>query len=63
MITGRTAAQQAFAACYAGDPDVCVPGVVAVSDHVSVSEWLDGIPLAAVIAGGTGRSSGTGRAS
>ena len=27
--------------------------MVAVSDHVLVSEWLDGIPLAAVIAGGT----------
>ena len=49
----EAAAQQAFAACYAGDPDVCVPGVVWVSDHVLVSEWLDGIPLASVIAGGT----------
>jgi predicted unusual protein kinase regulating ubiquinone biosynthesis (AarF/ABC1/UbiB family)/HSP20 family molecular chaperone IbpA len=49
----EAAAQQAFAAGYAGDPDVCVPGVVAVSDHVLVSEWLGGIPLAAVIAGGT----------
>jgi len=49
----EAAAQQAFAACYAGDPDVFVPGVVAVSDHVLVSEWLDGTPLAAVIAGGT----------
>ena len=49
----EAAAQQAFAAFYAGDPDVCVPGVVSVSDHVLVSEWLDGIPLAAIIAGGT----------
>jgi len=49
----EAAAQQAFAACYAGDPDVCVPGVVWVSDHVLVSEWLDGLPLARVIAGGT----------
>ena len=49
----EAAAQQAFAACYAGDPDVCVPGVVSVSDHVLVSEWLDGIPLASIIAGGT----------
>ena len=47
------AAQRAFAAAYAGDADVCVPGVVWVSDRVLVSEWLDGIPLAAVIAGGT----------
>ena len=49
----EAAAQQAFAAAYAGDPDVCVPGVVCVSDHVLVSEWMDGIPLASVIAGGT----------
>ena len=49
----EAAAQQAFAACYAGDPDVCVPGVVLVSDHVLVSEWLDGVPLASIIAGGT----------
>jgi predicted unusual protein kinase regulating ubiquinone biosynthesis (AarF/ABC1/UbiB family)/HSP20 family molecular chaperone IbpA len=49
----EAAAQQVFAACYAGDPDVCVPGVVWVSDHVLVSEWLDGIPLARIIAGGT----------
>jgi predicted unusual protein kinase regulating ubiquinone biosynthesis (AarF/ABC1/UbiB family)/HSP20 family molecular chaperone IbpA len=49
----EAAAQQAFAASYAGDPDVCVPGVVCVSDHVLVSEWLDGIPLASIIATGT----------
>jgi HSP20 family molecular chaperone IbpA len=49
----EAAAQQAFAACYVGDPDVCVPRVVCVSDHVLVSEWLDGIPLARIIADGT----------
>ena len=49
----EAAAQQVFAAGYAGDPDVCVPRVVCVSDHLLVSEWLDGIPLAAIIAGGT----------
>ena len=49
----EAAAQQAFAVAYAGDPDVCVPRVVCVSDHVLVSEWLDGIPLAGIIAGGT----------
>ena len=49
----EAAAQQGFAAAYAGDPDVCVPRVVCVSDHVLVSEWLDGIPLARIIAGGT----------
>ena len=49
----EAAAQEAFAGFYAGDPDVCVPHVVCVSDHVLVSEWLDGIPLASIIAGGT----------
>jgi predicted unusual protein kinase regulating ubiquinone biosynthesis (AarF/ABC1/UbiB family)/HSP20 family molecular chaperone IbpA len=49
----EAAAQEAFAAAYAGDPDVCVPRVVCVSDHVLVSEWLDGIPLARIIADGT----------
>jgi predicted unusual protein kinase regulating ubiquinone biosynthesis (AarF/ABC1/UbiB family)/HSP20 family molecular chaperone IbpA len=49
----EAAAQEAFAAAYAGDPDVCVPPVVSVSDHVLVSEWLDGIPLATIIAHGT----------
>ena len=49
----EAAAQEAFAAAYAGDPDVCVPRVVWVSDHVLVSEWLDGIPLATIIADGT----------
>jgi predicted unusual protein kinase regulating ubiquinone biosynthesis (AarF/ABC1/UbiB family)/HSP20 family molecular chaperone IbpA len=46
-------AQEAFAAAYAGDPDVFVPRVVSVSDHVLVSEWLEGIPLARIIADGT----------
>ena len=45
--------QEAFAVAYAGDPDVWVPQVVAVTDHVLVSEWMDGIPLARIIASGT----------
>jgi len=49
----EAAAQETFAAYYAGDPDVCVPRVVSVSDHMLVSEWLDGIPLARIIADGT----------
>ena len=49
----EAAAQQAFAVAYAGDPDVCVPRVVCVSDHVLVSEWMDGIPLARIIDDGT----------
>ncbi len=49
----EAASQEAFAAGYAGDPDIRVPRVVFVSDHVLVSEWLDGIPLATIIAEGT----------
>src|SRR6185437_2581180 len=49
----EAAAQEAFAAAYAGDPDVCVPRVILVSDHVLVSEWLGGTPLATIIADGT----------
>ncbi len=45
--------QEAFAVAYAGDPDFSVPHVVAATDHVLVSEWMDGTPLAAIIAGGT----------
>jgi predicted unusual protein kinase regulating ubiquinone biosynthesis (AarF/ABC1/UbiB family)/HSP20 family molecular chaperone IbpA len=49
----EAAAQEAFAAAYAADPDVCVPRVVSVSDHILVTEWLDGTPLAKIIADGT----------
>ncbi|MFI5068724.1 MAG: ABC1 kinase family protein, partial [Streptosporangiales bacterium] len=49
----EAASQEAFAIAYAGDPDVCVPHVVAATGHVLVSEWIDGIPLARIIAGGT----------
>ena len=49
----EAAAQRLSPPSALGDPDVCVPGVVFVSDHVLVSDWLDGIPLASIIAGGT----------
>ncbi len=46
-------AQAAFAAAYAGDPDVLVPGVVEATERVLVTEWLDSdSSLAAVIADG-----------
>ncbi len=45
--------QQAFAEAYAGDPDIYVPQVVAQSGDVLVTEWMDGTPLSAIIAGGT----------
>ncbi|MEV4332161.1 AarF/ABC1/UbiB kinase family protein [Streptomyces sp. NPDC049597] len=46
-------AQREHAAEFAGDPDVVVPDVVHQCDQVLVTEWIDGIPLAEVIADGT----------
>ncbi|NLU67261.1 AarF/ABC1/UbiB kinase family protein [Streptomyces sp. HNM0574] len=46
-------AQRAYAAEFAGDTDVLVPDVVHQCDRILVTEWLDGIPLAEVIADGT----------
>jgi predicted unusual protein kinase regulating ubiquinone biosynthesis (AarF/ABC1/UbiB family) len=46
-------AQRAFAAAYAGDPDICVPQVVAGTGRVLVSEWMDGTPLSRIISDGT----------
>jgi predicted unusual protein kinase regulating ubiquinone biosynthesis (AarF/ABC1/UbiB family) len=45
--------QQAFADAYADDPDFLVPGVVAGTDHVLVSEWMDGTPLSKIISDGS----------
>ncbi|MFD4949350.1 ABC1 kinase family protein [Streptomyces sp. NPDC058239] len=38
---------------FAADPDVAIPAVVHQSDQVLVTEWMDGVPLADVIAQGT----------
>jgi bacteriocin biosynthesis cyclodehydratase domain-containing protein len=46
-------AQQAFAKAYAGDPDIYVPAVVTGTDHVLVSEWMDGTPLSKIISDGS----------
>jgi predicted unusual protein kinase regulating ubiquinone biosynthesis (AarF/ABC1/UbiB family) len=46
-------AQQAFADAYAGDPDISVPNVVAVTDHVLISDWMDGTPLSKIISDGS----------
>ncbi|WEO95465.1 AarF/ABC1/UbiB kinase family protein [Streptomyces sp. FXJ1.172] len=46
-------AQAVHAEEFAGDPDVVVPAVVHQSEQVLVTEWMDGIPLADVIADGT----------
>ncbi|WP_369124127.1 ABC1 kinase family protein [Jiangella anatolica] len=46
-------AQDGFAIAYADDPEFAVPKLVEGAEHVLVSEWLDGLPLSKVIAGGT----------
>jgi len=45
--------QRAFANAYEGDAEVVVPHVVVSAPHVLVSEWVEGIPLSAVISAGT----------
>src|SRR5215469_15484193 len=49
----EAAAQQAFADAYAGDPDIYVPNVVEVTEHVLVTEWMDGTPLSKIISDGS----------
>ena len=46
-------AQETCWLAYENDPDIAIPKVVAVSDRVLVSEWLEGTPLARIIAEGT----------
>jgi predicted unusual protein kinase regulating ubiquinone biosynthesis (AarF/ABC1/UbiB family) len=45
--------QEQFAQAYDGDPGIRVPHVIASADMVLVTEWIDGIPLSAVIRDGT----------
>ena len=49
----EAASQDAFAAAFANDPDIYVPPTVEATDHVLISEWMDGTPLARIIAEGT----------
>jgi predicted unusual protein kinase regulating ubiquinone biosynthesis (AarF/ABC1/UbiB family) len=44
--------QRAFAAAYAGDPEIAVPRVVASAPKVIVTEWIEGTPLSQLIAHG-----------
>jgi predicted unusual protein kinase regulating ubiquinone biosynthesis (AarF/ABC1/UbiB family) len=46
-------AQRIYAEEFAEDPDVVIPDVVHQSEQVLVTEWMDGVPLAEVIAEGT----------
>jgi predicted unusual protein kinase regulating ubiquinone biosynthesis (AarF/ABC1/UbiB family) len=45
--------QQTFAKAYAGDPDIYVPSVVQATDHVLITEWMDGTPLSQIIDSGS----------
>jgi predicted unusual protein kinase regulating ubiquinone biosynthesis (AarF/ABC1/UbiB family) len=49
----EAASQRAFAEAYRGDEEIFVPPVVAAAPRVLVSEWIEGTPLSAIIAGGT----------
>ncbi|MGW4705710.1 AarF/UbiB family protein [Streptomyces sp. NPDC004285] len=46
-------AQRIHAEEFADDPGVVVPAVVHQSEQILVTEWMDGVPLAEVIADGT----------
>lgn len=46
-------AQDGFAFAYADDPEFAVPGLVHGTEHVLVSDWLEGRPLSDVIAAGS----------
>jgi len=45
--------QRRYAEGYADDPGILVPAVVAQEGTVLVTEWIEGIPLAKIIASGT----------
>jgi predicted unusual protein kinase regulating ubiquinone biosynthesis (AarF/ABC1/UbiB family) len=46
-------AQRAFAEAYRGDEDFFIPDVILGTEHVLVTQWMDGTPLSKVIGGGT----------
>jgi predicted unusual protein kinase regulating ubiquinone biosynthesis (AarF/ABC1/UbiB family) len=49
----EAAAQAAFAAAYADDPEIFVPAVVASAPQVLVTEWVTGVPMSALIRDGS----------
>jgi predicted unusual protein kinase regulating ubiquinone biosynthesis (AarF/ABC1/UbiB family) len=49
----EAASQRQFAKVFRGDPHFAVPDVLAHSDHVIVSEWMEGVPLSRIVASGT----------
>ncbi|MFE7797797.1 ABC1 kinase family protein [Nocardia sp. NPDC057440] len=51
--------QRAFAKAFDGHPEIVVPKVVASAPKVIVTEWLDGIPVSAIITQGAQDPEGT----
>jgi len=49
----EAASQEAFADAYADDPEFVVPHVIAATDRVLVSDWMDGTPLSKIISEGS----------
>jgi predicted unusual protein kinase regulating ubiquinone biosynthesis (AarF/ABC1/UbiB family) len=49
----EAANQRTFAKVFRDDPHFVVPDVLVHSEHVIVSEWLDGLPLSTIVASGT----------
>ena len=49
----EAANQRTFAKAFRDDPHFAVPDVLVNSEHVIVSEWMDGIPLSQIVASGT----------
>jgi predicted unusual protein kinase regulating ubiquinone biosynthesis (AarF/ABC1/UbiB family) len=49
----EAASQEAFADAYSDDPEFLVPHVIAATDRVLVSEWMDGTPLSKIISDGS----------
>jgi predicted unusual protein kinase regulating ubiquinone biosynthesis (AarF/ABC1/UbiB family) len=45
--------QRRFAKVFRDDPHFAVPDVLSHSEHVIVSEWMDGTPLSQIVASGT----------
>jgi predicted unusual protein kinase regulating ubiquinone biosynthesis (AarF/ABC1/UbiB family) len=45
--------QHAFAVAYADDPDIFVPDVVSGTNHVLITEWMDGTPFSKIISDGS----------
>jgi predicted unusual protein kinase regulating ubiquinone biosynthesis (AarF/ABC1/UbiB family) len=45
--------QETFAEAYDGDEEIRIPHVVAGSEHVLITEWMEGIPLSKIIREGT----------